>query len=206
MTDGALVTPPFLLPLQARLTFWHWIDAEVDGSSGRAWGSGLVMISSPDGEWHQVTPEGGYPYLTSSSVSSPYDPETPCFSGSHGWEEATFDLSAYSGVVQLVFRFGTNWSEAGEGWYIDDVTVESGGCCGAYRDGYTGNANCSEDGLVTLADITTLIDHVYLTKEELCCPENGNTNGSLDGLVTLADITGLIDHVYLTKSPTAPCP
>jgi hypothetical protein len=80
------------------------------------------------------------------------------------------------------------------------------GCCGVFNDGYTGNANCSEDGLVTLADITALIDHVYLTKEELCCPENGNTNGSLDGLVTLADITGLIDHVYLTKAPTASCP
>jgi hypothetical protein len=51
-----------------------------------------------------------------------------------------------------------------------------------------------------------LIDNVYITKAELCCPENGNTNGSLDGLITLNDITTLIDHVYITKEPTAPCP
>jgi hypothetical protein len=81
-----------------------------------------------------------------------------------------------------------------------------GGCCGLYTGGYTGNCNCSTDGLITLNDITLLIDNVYITKAALCCPENGNTNGSTDGLVTLNDITVLIDHVYITKGPTAPCP
>jgi hypothetical protein len=80
------------------------------------------------------------------------------------------------------------------------------GCCGRFTGGSTGNANCSEDGQITLADITALIDNVYVTKAQLCCPENGNTNGSLDGLITLADITGLIDHVYINKEPTAACP
>jgi hypothetical protein len=79
-------------------------------------------------------------------------------------------------------------------------------CCGQYTGGFTGNTNCSTDGLITLNDITMLIDRVYLTKTPLCCEENGNTNGSLDGLMTLNDITVLIDHVYITKGPTAACP
>jgi PKD repeat protein len=82
------------------------------------------------------------------------------------------------------------------------VTV---GCCGQYTGGFTGNCNCSEDGLITLNDITAAIDNVYITKDELCCEESGNTNGSLDGLITLNDITTLIDHVYITKEPTAIC-
>jgi hypothetical protein len=84
------------------------------------------------------------------------------------------------------------------GWYE--------GCCGLHSGGTTGNCNCSEDGLVTLADITALVDRVYIGKKPLCCEENGNTDGSPDGLVTLADITALIDHVYIGKRPTATCP
>jgi hypothetical protein len=94
-----------------------------------------------------------------------------------------------------------------EAWYLDNRDeVGSFGCCGSYGNpGYTGNTNCSLDGLRTLADITRLIDRVYITKEVLCCEENGNVNGSTDGLLTLADITALIDHVYIKKEPTAPC-
>jgi M6 family metalloprotease-like protein len=78
-------------------------------------------------------------------------------------------------------------------------------CCGLHYGGYTGNANCSEDGKTTLSDITRVIDLVYISKVSLCCPNNGNANGSLDGKVTLSDITILIDHVYISKEMTEPC-
>ncbi len=55
------------------------------------------------------------------------------------------------------------------------------------------------------ADITELIDNVYITKSPLCCPANGNVDGSGDGKVNLADITSLIDHVYISKDETAVC-
>jgi len=80
-----------------------------------------------------------------------------------------------------------------------------GGCCGMYTGGYTGNCNCDTGGLRDLADITRLIDNVYISKIALCCPENGNTNGDAGGLVNLADITRLIDHVYISKAQTAGC-
>lgn len=72
-------------------------------------------------------------------------------------------------------------------------------------DGYTGNVDCSANGSRNLADITRIIDHVYISKLPLCCPAEANTNGSADGNINLADITRLIDHVYLSRRETATC-
>ena len=79
-------------------------------------------------------------------------------------------------------------------------------CCGQYTGGYPGNVNCDVDGKIGLADITRLIDHVYISKAELCCGENGNTYQDPDGKINLTDITVLIDHVYISKDPLSPCP
>ncbi len=81
------------------------------------------------------------------------------------------------------------------------------GCCGQFTDPpvLTGNCNCSEDGKFTLSDITKLIDHVYISKESLCCGASGNTNGSVDCKITLSDITVLIDAVYISKTPPSGC-
>lgn len=79
------------------------------------------------------------------------------------------------------------------------------GCCGEYTDGITGNANCSTDGKMTLSDITRMIDHVYISKDPLCCYANGNTNGSSDCKITLSDVTRLIDAVYITKADPVNC-
>lgn len=78
-------------------------------------------------------------------------------------------------------------------------------CCGSFTGGFTGNTNCDIDGKRNLTDITKLIDHVYISKEALCCQENGNVNGDIDGKRNLADITKLIDHVYITKLEIATC-
>lgn len=91
-------------------------------------------------------------------------------------------------------------------WYVnnrDDITRFS--CCGLYTGGYPGNTNCSPDGKRNLADITKLIDLVYISKQELCCRENGNTNQDVGGKTGLVDIVKLIDHVYISKVETPPC-
>ena len=79
------------------------------------------------------------------------------------------------------------------------------GCCGKYTGGYTGNVDCDADGDRNLADITRLVDRIYISHKSLCCEENGNTNGDVDGDVDLADITRLIDHVYISYNETATC-
>ena len=200
MSDGGLITPPFLLPGNPELSFWHWMEAETD------WDGGVVYIAPVGGDWVAITPEGGYPNSIIDNPVSPFAPETPCYSGSFGWTQAVFDLSAYSGLVQIMFRFGSDGYVNEEGWYVDDVQVYSLGCCGIFTGGFTGNTNCSDDGDITLSDISRLIDNLYISKAELCCPENGNANGDTEGDITLADISRLIDHVFISKLPTASCP
>jgi hypothetical protein len=79
-------------------------------------------------------------------------------------------------------------------------------CCGVYTNGYTGNTNYDDQGKRNLADITVLIDHVYLTQAPLPCHEEGDTNGDGKPNHNLADITRLIDHVYISQDETEPCP
>jgi hypothetical protein len=79
-------------------------------------------------------------------------------------------------------------------------------CCGRYTDGFTGNVDCSPEGKINLADITRLIDRVYMSKSDLCCEEDGNVDADMQGKINLADITKLIDHVYISHAATAACP
>jgi hypothetical protein len=88
---------------------------------------------------------------------------------------------------------------------LDSIDTACEPCCGQYIGGITGNANCSEDGKLTLSDITALIDHVYISKLPLCCQAAGNVNGSPGCKITLSDITGLIDAIYISKAQPALC-
>jgi len=199
--DAGLVTPPFLLPVNAELSFWHWIAAEDNGDGATAWDGAIVMISSGDGVWEQVIPDGSYPFEVIDNPASPFEAATPCYSGSHDWSQAVFNLSAYSGVVQLMFRFGSDGYVNYEGWYIDDIEVTGGGCC----VGYTGNANCSEDEVPDISDITRLIDYLYISNDPLCCPEEADANGT-GGEPDISDITKLIDHLYISQLQLPDCP
>jgi hypothetical protein len=124
--NGALVSPAILLVNNSALTFWHWLEAEVYDAT-HAWDGGVVEISSDGGaSWEQIEPVEGYPFTiweAAPSAGSPFDAGIPCFSGSHDWKQEQFDLSAYSGLVYIRFRFGSDgWTEL-EGWYLDDVQV-----------------------------------------------------------------------------------
>jgi hypothetical protein len=84
---------------------------------------------------------------------------------------------------------------------VCDFTV---GCC----VGYTGNADCSGAEEPDIADITTLIDHLYLSHKALCCLEEADVDASgKPGLEPdISDITRLIDYLYLTHTPLPQCP
>jgi len=125
--DAGLVTPIIVVPDNATLTFWHWIDAET-ASGSYAYDGAIVEISTDEGaSWQQITPVGGYPYLINNSYGNPLPYDTPCYSGSSGWAQEEFDLSGFDGVAMFRFRFGTDGSVTEEGWYIDDVIVAGEG-------------------------------------------------------------------------------
>jgi len=126
LLDAGLVTPEIELGLDSYLHFWHWMDAETSSAYPEyAYDGGLIEISIDGGPYEQITPVGGYDYLVrEGGTPGPFAPETPFFSGSHGWEEVHFDLSGYEGSARIRFRFGSDGAAAAEGWYLDDIVVD----------------------------------------------------------------------------------
>ena len=108
-------------------------------------------------------------------------------------------------------EFATSFTGASfcwDAWSLRSLVSKYGDillCCGLYTDGYTGNTNCDDEGKRNLADITRLIDRVYISKVGLCCEDSGNVDGDTQNKTNLADITKLIDHVYISKAETAAC-
>ncbi|MFZ5980767.1 MAG: M14 family zinc carboxypeptidase [Candidatus Zixiibacteriota bacterium] len=74
-------------------------------------------------------------------------------------------------------------------------------CC----KGTVGNVNCDAFDDVDIADITRLIDNLYLTHQELCCLEEANASGDTAKVIDISDITALIDFLYLSHSPLPDC-
>jgi len=80
-----------------------------------------------------------------------------------------------------------------------------GDLCESCCIGFTGNVNCSEEEPPDISDITRLIDYLYISHAELCCPDEADANFS-GGEADISDITRLIDHLYLTQEALPDCP
>jgi len=128
--DAVLTSPTIVVPANTKLTFWHWMEAEASSFyPDSAYDGGTVEISVNGGAWQLLTPEGGYTHHIRYSAgggnpyTGPFAGGTPCFSGQIGWEQVSVNLSAYSGNIQIRFRFGTDQGAAREGWYVDDIEI-----------------------------------------------------------------------------------
>ncbi len=82
------------------------------------------------------------------------------------------------------------------------LTVSTGCCTGPS----VGNVDGSVDNLVTMSDLTVLIDHLFISLDPLTCVAEGNTDISEDELVTMSDLTVLIDHLFISLNPLPTCP
>ncbi len=134
LEDAALVSPMFYLPPGSQLAFSSWIDAETNGGT-MAFDGGRVEISVRGGPWQPLGVDGGYGYQVTFDAGATLR-GADVFSGSpQAWRRVVADLSAYSGPVQVRFRFSSNEqnqpfdSNSGllarfyEGWYVDQVSV-----------------------------------------------------------------------------------
>ncbi len=106
------------------LRFWHHIDSEA-GFDG-----GVVELSNDGGQtWqdigHKAT-KNGYNRRISSRHNSALAGRV-AFSGYNaGFQETVIDLSAFAGQqVKIRFRFASDNSEAGNGWFVDDIELSS---------------------------------------------------------------------------------
>jgi hypothetical protein len=109
--------------------------------------------------------------------------------GAQTWEISTGRLPNGTGeFVAMTPTFGA-------------LNTTGGGCCVQM-----GNIDGSTDLLVTMGDLTVLIDHLFISFNPLSCVEEGNVDLSADGLVTMGDLTVLIDHLFISFTPLPACP
>jgi len=97
-----------------RISFWHWYEFESGYDGGN-----LSARPTGSGSYTLLTPEGGYPSSDVGALGQ------PGFTGSSGgWQEVSFDLSAWAGqTVDLRWHFASDYSIEELGWYLDDLTV-----------------------------------------------------------------------------------
>ena len=130
-SDQRLISPVFNVPATTEpvsLIFWHrWTF-----DSQSACNDGAILEASIDGgaTWNQVAKS----YLLTNAYNGTvrtgeYNPlsgrQAWCF-GTDEWVRTVVQLSPYKGKsVQFRFRLGSGISGAAEGWYIDDVVVQT---------------------------------------------------------------------------------
>jgi len=118
---------PVTLGGNAELGFWHSYDTE------STYDGGVVEISTDGGgSWADLgdamTANGYNTSSISTGYSSPIGGRSAFSGSSNGYLQTLADLSAWAGDdVKIRFRMATDTSQSGVGWYVDDVTIQSGG-------------------------------------------------------------------------------
>ena len=73
------------------------------------------------------------------------------------------------------------------------------GCC----VGFDGNTDCDPANSVDIADLTVLVDHLFISFDELCCEAEADMVA--DSSVDIADLTALVDHLFISFAPLSVC-
>ncbi len=131
ITDQWLESPNVVLPSDSPVTlqFWNW--QEIESSFSGCYDGGVLEISIDGGaSWTLLS--------TTAMQTDPYDgPISTAFGNPLGGEDAwcgepqdwlrsVVDLDPYaSELARFRFRLATDSSSGREGWYIDDLTIQS---------------------------------------------------------------------------------
>ncbi len=100
--------------------------------------------------------------------------------------------NGYAGGTGLASPMGSIDFTSGRVGYVASCCV-----------GNVGNVDCGVDDQVTMADLTVLIDHLFISLDPLCCLPEADLDHTFD--VTMSDLTVLIDHLFISLDPLGPC-
>jgi len=124
--DGAsekhLTTPSLTIGDTAELSFWHRVDTEA-GFDG-----GVLELSVNGGAFQDLgahVTQGGYNDAISDWSSTPLAGRE-VWAGTLAWQQVRADLSAFGPAdIRVRFRFASDGSVGGSGWWIDDLLVDA---------------------------------------------------------------------------------
>lgn len=131
VSDQWLRSPAVLLPLDqspVTLQFWNW--QEIENAASGCFDGAIVEISTDNGgTWNQIQTgllTDPYDGPVSGSYDNPLAGRNAWCGDPQDWLNSIVDLDAYAGqTVRFRFRLGTDRSVGKEGWFIDDVRVQS---------------------------------------------------------------------------------
>ncbi len=142
--DDRLEAGPFALgggsPI---LSFWHHFETE-SGYDG-----GVLEVSTNGSTWLDVEDAGGvfltggYNDTLSTGYSNPL-PGRDAWAGTGSLAQVQVDLTALAGGdLWIRFRFGCDSSVSDQGWWVDDITIETTAPCNElFGDGFE-TGDCS---------------------------------------------------------------
>lgn len=129
VSDQYLVSPSISLvdgADSAALIFWS--KQEIEDMSSGCYDGGLLEISTDDGgSWTQIVPTVDvYDGPVSASYDNPAAGLDAWCGDPEDWTKSVVMLSAYSGqTIRLRFRMTSDSSVSKDGWYLDDLRVQS---------------------------------------------------------------------------------
>ena len=134
----------------------HWLTVNSRWNIETAWDFGFVQVSTDGGAtWTSLDDEEDF--CTNETDPGAMDSIVaymPGITGTEGWTEMNFDLSAYDGMEVLVgFRYMTDWATSYDGWDIAEVMVD-----GEYVDlaSMTTDVPPETDFIVTLVALSEI--------------------------------------------------
>ena len=80
-----------------------------------------------------------------------------------------------------------------------------GDACEACCIGISGNIDADPEDFVDLADLTLLIDYLFISFNIPECMAEANIDGDHESVVDLGDLTALIDYLFISFTPPAMC-
>ncbi|MEW5987775.1 MAG: FG-GAP-like repeat-containing protein, partial [Chloroflexota bacterium] len=133
VTDQLLVSPEVTLPAadQGPLTLQFWNYQAIEHRPQGGCFDGAILEISTDGgaTYDQLVDElqtDPYDGLIYSSSGNPLGGLAGWCGDVQDWKQSIVDLDAYAEqAVKFRFRLGTDTSNSREGWYLDDLVVQS---------------------------------------------------------------------------------
>jgi hypothetical protein len=80
---------------------------------------------------------------------------------------------------------------------VKQIVVQQ--CC----IGTVGNIDCI--GGVDIADLTRLVDFLFISFDELCCMKEANCDDSAPDEISIGDLTVLVDNLFISFAPLHAC-
>lgn len=163
--------------------------------------SGYTVFPVTSPVWYQIETSAGYTgsiqiclAYNDATLTVPEDQlQILHYNPVGGWQNITTSRDVVANII-----CGTTTSLS------PFVLAES--CCGSFSsDGRTGNVDGDPGKGVDIADLSALIDYLYISFAPPPCMLSANVDGDSAGGVDISDLSALIDYLYISFTPSAVC-